>query len=195
MICTKNKRIFCIVLVLLILASTISPVFADTRDNGDTIVYITATGTKYHRGSCGYLRSRYELTLREAVTRGYTPCSRCAPPRFNGTLENKTTEQAEVRQSSSEPAAQKNQAEKVEVVKGNTSSKGSGSKSSGSGTKTSTTKKISEPGTVSSQKLTASKVVEKIGDYIGIVFLVGFLLFKLGSFIWGVIDDARRTKR
>lgn len=41
-------------------------------------VYITATGTKYHRSGCQYLsQSSYRISLAEAKSRGYTPCSRC----------------------------------------------------------------------------------------------------------------------
>lgn len=46
-------------------------------------VYITRTGKKYHRGSCSYLRrSKIPISLKDAVARGYTPCSRCNPPRL-----------------------------------------------------------------------------------------------------------------
>ena len=46
-------------------------------------VYITKTGKKYHRGSCSYLRSsKIPISLKNAVARGYTPCSRCRPPRL-----------------------------------------------------------------------------------------------------------------
>jgi len=46
------------------------------------IVYITRTGSKYHRAGCSYLRrSRIAISLKEACARGYTPCSRCRPPR------------------------------------------------------------------------------------------------------------------
>jgi len=47
----------------------------------DTVVYITANGKMYHRGSCSSLRqSKIETTLDNAVNRGYSPCSRCNPP-------------------------------------------------------------------------------------------------------------------
>ena len=46
--------------------------------DGDAVVYVTDTGSKYHLDGCGYLnKSRIELTLDEAIERGYTPCSRC----------------------------------------------------------------------------------------------------------------------
>ncbi len=45
-------------------------------------VYITETGKKYHQGSCSYLRkSKIPISLKDACARGYTPCSRCSPPR------------------------------------------------------------------------------------------------------------------
>ena len=50
---------------------------------GNTAVYITRTGECYHTGYCGYLsKSKIEITLSDAVSRGYRPCSRCGPPRL-----------------------------------------------------------------------------------------------------------------
>lgn len=47
------------------------------------IVYITKTGSKYHRGTCSYLsRSKIPISLKDAVARRYTPCSRCNPPKY-----------------------------------------------------------------------------------------------------------------
>lgn len=46
-------------------------------------VYITRTGKKYHRDSCSYLRrSKIPISLKDAVARGCTPCSRCKPPKY-----------------------------------------------------------------------------------------------------------------
>jgi len=46
-----------------------------------TIVYITKTGTKYHRVGCKYLdKSAISITRGEATKKGYTPCSVCNPP-------------------------------------------------------------------------------------------------------------------
>ena len=43
-------------------------------------VYVTRTGSKYHRLSCQYLRrSRIPISLKEAK-RSYEPCSVCRPP-------------------------------------------------------------------------------------------------------------------
>lgn len=50
-------------------------------DDQSDSVYITATGSKYHRSNCSYLaNSRRETTLNAAKSAGYGPCSRCKPP-------------------------------------------------------------------------------------------------------------------
>jgi len=52
------------------------------QDPSTITVYITKTGEKYHKGSCRYLRqSKIAVSLKEAVSRGYGPCSVCQPPR------------------------------------------------------------------------------------------------------------------
>lgn len=44
-------------------------------------VYITETGSKYHRAGCSYLKkSCISISLSNAKAQGYTPCSRCNPP-------------------------------------------------------------------------------------------------------------------
>ena len=49
----------------------------------DFIVFVTKTGTKYHRPDCPSLtQSKIPLTLTEAIAKGYTPCTRCKPPGF-----------------------------------------------------------------------------------------------------------------
>jgi len=54
----------------------------DRSDTDETvIVYITRTGTKYHRAGCHHLRqSSIPITLAEARKRGYSTCSVCKPP-------------------------------------------------------------------------------------------------------------------
>jgi len=50
------------------------------RPQIEQAVYVTRTGSKYHRSSCRYLRSSKILTsLSEAKSR-YSPCSVCNPP-------------------------------------------------------------------------------------------------------------------
>lgn len=43
------------------------------------IVYVTNSGTKYHRSGCSYLKSKRSISLSEAKRLGYTACSRCDP--------------------------------------------------------------------------------------------------------------------
>ena len=48
---------------------------------GSGKVYITDTGECYHRGDCRYLsHSKVPITLKDAKTQGYRPCSVCDPP-------------------------------------------------------------------------------------------------------------------
>jgi len=71
----KNKKAIAIVILLVFIAAAVFSVPAST------LVYITKTGEKYHRGNCSYLsRSKIETTLGSAVSRGYGACSRCKPP-------------------------------------------------------------------------------------------------------------------
>lgn len=45
-------------------------------------VYVTKTGEKYHKSGCQYLRkSKIAIDLDDAITEGYTACSKCGPPR------------------------------------------------------------------------------------------------------------------
>ena len=78
------KRRIRIVILLTILVALFSACGDDTAPaaNSDaTIVYITKSGTKYHREDCQYLsKSSIETTLEEAQSKGYAPCSKCNPP-------------------------------------------------------------------------------------------------------------------
>ncbi len=50
------------------------------QEEQDQIVYITRTGSKYHKASCQYLRSSaIPIPKKEAISKGYSPCSRCRP--------------------------------------------------------------------------------------------------------------------
>jgi len=45
-------------------------------------VYITKSGTKYHRSGCTYLKSsKIPISLEDAIKRGYDACSVCKPPK------------------------------------------------------------------------------------------------------------------
>ena len=51
---------------------------SSTSDTQSVTVYITNTGSKYHKNGCQYLReSKNAVTLTQAKSWGYTACSRC----------------------------------------------------------------------------------------------------------------------
>lgn len=51
----------------------------EQNKDGD-MVYITKTGTKYHRATCHYLRKgAFPITRQKAIDQGYTPCKVCKP--------------------------------------------------------------------------------------------------------------------
>ena len=53
---------------------------APPEDNQNITVYITKSGTKYHRDGCRYLnKSKIPIALNELDTKKYAPCSVCRP--------------------------------------------------------------------------------------------------------------------
>lgn len=70
------KKLITMLLTLTLLCTPLTAL----AGNGDTIVHITKTGEKYHSDGCSYLKSDIPISLADAVSRGYTPCSRCNPP-------------------------------------------------------------------------------------------------------------------
>lgn len=61
-------------------SATTSPKPADSTTDTSATVYVTKTGDKYHRSSCSYLRnSKISISKNNAISQGYTACSRCNP--------------------------------------------------------------------------------------------------------------------
>lgn len=85
-----KRRIYSLILALvLVVALGLTALAA----SGDTEVYRTPSGTKYHTESCSSLKGAGEaVTLEEAVKAGLEPCSKCNPP----TLTASTTAAAPV---------------------------------------------------------------------------------------------------
>lgn len=53
-----------------------------TPPSQESLVFITKTGKKYHLDGCSSLsRSKIPVSLTEAKSRNYGPCSKCNPPR------------------------------------------------------------------------------------------------------------------
>ncbi len=52
----------------------------ESSDYKSGVVYITATGSKFHTEDCQYLsKSSFKINRAKAINEGYTPCSRCKP--------------------------------------------------------------------------------------------------------------------
>lgn len=62
--------------------SSISSASSTPSKSSSVMVWIPRTGKKYHKKStCSNMVSPSQVTLSEAKERGYTPCSKCDPPR------------------------------------------------------------------------------------------------------------------
>lgn len=54
------------------------PVATTAAADAEEIVYVTNTGTKYHKDGCSSLSaSKIPISLSDAIAQGYTACSRC----------------------------------------------------------------------------------------------------------------------
>lgn len=54
-----------------------------SEPNGTQTVYITRTGEKYHNRACQHLaKSKFEISLESAYSKGYRACAVCDPPRL-----------------------------------------------------------------------------------------------------------------
>lgn len=59
-------------------ASTPTPKISPNTDMEKNIVYVTKTGTKYHRNGCRFLsKSSTSIKLEDAKAKGYAPCGVC----------------------------------------------------------------------------------------------------------------------
>lgn len=68
--------------VVLLVAVGVAPASAQETVTGSTLVYVTKTGSKYHRATCSSVRrSAIPMKLAEASAR-YGPCLNCKPPRL-----------------------------------------------------------------------------------------------------------------
>ncbi|MDR3540915.1 MAG: ComEC/Rec2 family competence protein [Desulfosporosinus sp.] len=62
-------------------SAVVTPSPAPKQTNQDVTVFITKTGKKYHIDGCRSLsKSKIPISLSEAQSKGYTPCSICNPP-------------------------------------------------------------------------------------------------------------------
>lgn len=86
-ICRKLATLF---IILTVSFSFTVPLTAYAA-SGDTTVYVTETGSKYHSAGCRHLKkSCISISLQDAIDQGYTACSVCNPPAL--TTETKKTD-------------------------------------------------------------------------------------------------------
>lgn len=51
---------------------------AESEEDNQGTYYVTSSGKKYHKSTCSYLsKSRISISLSDAKSKGYSPCSRC----------------------------------------------------------------------------------------------------------------------
>lgn len=87
------KRNFAVITALILAIGTFLAVDVSSfAAGGDTVVYITKTGKKYHSSGCSSLsKSKIETTLQNAVDKGYEPCKKCKPPKLDATSVSTNT--------------------------------------------------------------------------------------------------------
>lgn len=80
-----KKKLFALLLALALILSLSASVFAYTVPS-DTVVYVTETGSCYHRWGCASLKSvAASYTVAYAVALGYYGCSHCHASTLTGT--------------------------------------------------------------------------------------------------------------
>lgn len=73
-----KKRFLACLLAAVLLFSLSACTGDEPEPDGSEIVYVTESGTKYHRSGCQHLKkSAIEIPLSRAEANGYTPCSKC----------------------------------------------------------------------------------------------------------------------
>ncbi|QNL48131.1 hypothetical protein H8S90_15100 [Olivibacter sp. SDN3] len=84
--CVLQLKMYLLLSIMVFTALTPNASLATTNPNNklevgkETVVYVTRTGEKYHRGSCRYLsKSKIETSLKDAQKNGYAACKVCKP--------------------------------------------------------------------------------------------------------------------
>ncbi len=68
---------------------SLKPSDTDGTPVDTTTVYVTKTGTKYHQDGCQYLsNSKIAISLEDAISKEYEPCSKCNPPTLSGSANS-----------------------------------------------------------------------------------------------------------
>jgi micrococcal nuclease len=93
-------------LVLMSVCLAAAGLFLFLGADADTTVYVTNSGTKYHRDGCSSLRrSKIAVTLADAIDSGYAPCGICRPPVSSGGTGGQSSAEPGVHQSAETESA------------------------------------------------------------------------------------------
>lgn len=75
----QRLKLFCVAYIFVFMLFISSGVYTLTEQvNAETTVYVTKTGSKYHKRKCGR-GNFYQTSLSNAKSRGLTPCKKCFP--------------------------------------------------------------------------------------------------------------------
>lgn len=84
----NTARVIAIIILLIVTLALIAAltfvynenIFRYTTERQEAICYITDTGEKYHSNLCQYVRkSCIQTTIPQAISAGYSKCSKCTP--------------------------------------------------------------------------------------------------------------------
>lgn len=116
------SKVMAFVVCVVLAAGSLTPASVVNAASGDTTVYITKTGAKYHASGCSSLKkSMIPISLKDAVSKGYEPCSKCHPGSLDASAAA-TNDTTKVTTKSTASAATKESTEvtALKTYKGNT---------------------------------------------------------------------------
>ncbi len=106
-----KRKLVAFSIVLSVISGLLSANTIVFAASGDTVVYLTKTGDCYHVDGCSCLRkSKIETTLKNAVDKGYSPCSKCKPGTLDASASNTDTKATVSKTSDSKAVAPKSSA-------------------------------------------------------------------------------------
>ena len=83
-----KRNLAAITAFLMVVGTFITGDIKVSAAGGDTTVYVTKTGEKYHSDGCSSLsHSKIATTLQDAVDKGYEACKKCKPPKLDSTSQ------------------------------------------------------------------------------------------------------------
>ncbi len=120
-----KQKSMALVIAFIMITGLVFPAQAVSAASGDTTVYITKTGKKYHADGCSSLKkSKISITLKDAVAKGYEPCSKCNPGSLDASSSTNTVtasvNTSVASNSTASTATESAEVEALKTYKGNT---------------------------------------------------------------------------